>query len=71
MSSKTVTFKVTRATVLLSSYGTDRVMLITEHPSPLPKVTSQTLTVSFDAEAETGVAYCREHFGIEPEVIST
>ena len=57
------------ATVLESTLVADLVYLKTELPSPMPGVTKALLHLSFEAEAGTGAAYVREHFGIEPEIV--
>ena len=58
------------ALVLLTN-GTDKIYLRTVLPCPfVPEgLPSQPdLQLTFDATYGTGVAYCREHLGIEPEV---
>ena len=60
---------IKRASVLLT-LATDRVMLWTDLPSPLPKVTQEPLVVTFEAEHNTGVNYVRQIFALEPEVVS-
>jgi predicted transglutaminase-like protease len=61
--------KISKATVLKTD-GCDIVFLTTELPSPLPKITDQTLTLKFDAEKGTGEDYVYQKFGIQDEVIS-
>ena len=61
--------KVTRATVVLTNHGKDRISLDTEYPSPTPKVDPEPLSLTFEAEKGTGVEYVKNTFGIEPEVI--
>ena len=68
---KDITLTVLRATVLLRP-GTDQVSLQVDKPSPFPpEVDDNPLHMSFEVVANHGAEYCREHFGIEPEVINT
>jgi hypothetical protein len=65
-----ITLTVLRASVLLRM-GTDQVTLQVDKPSPFPPdVDPDPLRISFEVRANHGVAYCREHFGIDPEVIN-
>jgi len=61
--------KILKATVLLREFGTDKVFLQTDLPSPMPLVKDQKMSLSFDTERKYGADYVREHFGIEPEII--
>lgn len=62
---------VLKAVVLLRP-GTDEVCLTVDKPSPFPpEVTEDPLHMSFEVQANHGVDYCREHFGIDPEIINT
>jgi len=61
--------KISKATVLKTD-GCDIVFLTTELPSPLPKITDQTLTLKFDAEKGTGEDYVYQKFGIQAKVIN-
>ena len=61
--------KITKATVLLHSSTADMIFLETELPPHMPKVSKQSPSLKFEAEAGTGVEYVRKNFGIEPEVI--
>lgn len=58
-----------KAQVILDKYGPDIVLLWTDLPSSMPKVTKQNLSFKIEVEAGKGVEYVREHFHIEPEVI--
>ena len=63
--------KITKATVLLVD-GADKVTLQTKLPCPFVREYSpeQTpLMLEFHATINTGVTYCRDVLGIEPEVI--
>lgn len=60
---------IKKATVLIRVYGCDIVLLWTDYPSSMPKVTDQNLCLRFDAEKDTGYDYVTKHFGIIPEVI--
>lgn len=60
--------KITKATIVLG-FGADKVLLWTDLPSTMPKVTTQNMCLSFDTEIDTGADYVRRHFGIEPEII--
>lgn len=63
--------RVLKATVLLR-HGTDHVLLDVNNSSPFPKgISNPFLTVSFEAQHDTAVEYCRKNFGIDPEVINT
>lgn len=67
----TATVDITGATVLLT-YGTDEVRLHTNKPSPFPpSVSSENLSLRFEAASGSGVDYCRRHFRILPRVIDT
>lgn len=61
--------QITRATVVLTNHGKDRISLDTEYPSPTPKVDPEPLSLTFEAEKGTGVEYVKDTFGIEPKVI--
>ena len=62
--------RVIKVQVLLQPHGTDRVYLHTLLPSPFPlDVCPEPLAVSFEAQRDKGIEYCRRHFNIEPEVI--
>jgi hypothetical protein len=59
-------------TVLLT-HGTDRVFVKTSLPCPFVLKYSPEqppLQLDFDATYDTGIAYVRKVFGIEPEVIN-
>jgi hypothetical protein len=62
--------EITGATVLLHE-GCDKVVLHTNFSCPFVKefLPSQpNLCLSFDASYDTGVKYCKEILGIDPEV---
>jgi hypothetical protein len=63
--------KIVKATVLLSR-SADKVILKTELPCPFVKAYAPDqppLDLEFNATIGTGVSYCRDVLGIEPEVI--
>jgi len=64
-----VDLEISHAMVICSTHRTDTVLITTTMPSPIPSITNQTLSLQFDAEQGTGVDYCREYFGITPEVV--
>lgn len=68
MISKTI--QIIRATVVITSHGTDVCMLRVNSPDPLPKVSSEGLFLEFKAEKGTGAEYIRKNFGIEPLVLN-
>lgn len=62
---------IKKAEVLLTR-GSDKVQLHTDLPCPFVKEalpSQQPLVISFDATYNTGVQYCKDNFGIDPEVI--
>jgi len=72
LSWKDIIMEIKSVTVLLL-HGTDRIFVKTELPCPyvlayLPEQTP--LTLFFDATHDTGIAYVRKVFGVEPEVIN-
>lgn len=65
-----LTLTIEKATVLLRN-GTDIVYLKTNKPSPFPpSVSRDSLSLSFEVVADGGEAYCKQHFGLEPETIN-
>lgn len=63
---------IKKITVLTSKHSTDIVLILTDMPSPYPKVSSEPLILEFKAEAGEGVNYVLNNFGrIPDEVIST
>ena len=61
--------EIEKAVVLLNPHGPDKIFLHTTLPSSFPRVSEQSLVLSFEATADTGADYVREHFLMEPEVI--
>lgn len=59
--------EILKATVLVGS-GTDQIYLQTNLPAPVWPFTEK-LSLRFEAAKGDGVAYVREHFKLEPEVI--
>jgi hypothetical protein len=57
--------KILKATVVRCRGGTDTLMLWTDLPSPLPKVSTQGACLYVDCEHGTGEAYARRNF---PEI---
>lgn len=71
MTETTITLRILEAYVLLRM-GTDLVTLQVDKPSPFPpEVDPDPLRMSFEVRANHGVAYCKEHFGVEPRIINT
>ncbi len=68
---KGLNFYVISATVVLRDYGKDLISLETEYPSPTPKADPESLSLSFEAEKDTGIDYVKNTFGITAEVIDT
>lgn len=64
------TMNIIRATIVLGNC-TDKVILTTDLPSPVPAVTQNPLQLSFDAEYDTGIEYVKNTFNIDPEVVNT
>ena len=58
--------EVTKVTVMVNGPGTDTVFVQTEHPSPLPHVTEEPLTVTFEVESGRGISYALTHFPGKP-----
>jgi hypothetical protein len=54
--------------MVLTGQGPDRVSLYTNLPSPF-KDYSDRLVLSFETFKGNGVAYVKENFGLDPEVI--
>jgi len=63
--------QVIDGTVILRDYGKDLICLETEYPSPTPEVDPEPLSLSFEAEKDTGVDYVKNTFGFTPRVIDT
>ena len=62
--------KVLKAVVITHRTVMDQVVLTTDLPSPVPAtISADPLTLLFYTTKDTGLAYVREHFGIEPEVV--
>lgn len=59
--------KIYKATVIETS-GSDKILLSTDLPDPYYPFTG-VLQLKMGAARDTGAAYVREHFGIEPTVI--
>ena len=65
-----ITMKILKAQVLIR-FGTDLVCLEVDKPSPFPPgVADDNLHMQFEVQANKGVTYCKEHLGIEPEIIN-
>lgn len=65
-----VGMKVTKAVVITHRLAMDQVVLTTDLPSPVPAtISADPLTLLFYTMKGTGLAYVREHFGVEPEVV--
>jgi hypothetical protein len=62
--------KIIRVTVVLRD-ATDIIYVHTDLPSPVPNVSPEAPSLSFVAQYDTGVAYVRTNFGVEPEVINS
>ncbi len=54
--------------LVLTGQGPDRISLATNLPSPFPSY-DERLVLSFETFKGNGVAYVKEHFGLDPEVI--
>lgn len=54
--------------MVLTGQGSDRVYLTTDKPSSFPMY-SDPLTFSFEAASGTGVAYVKEHFSLDAEIV--
>jgi hypothetical protein len=62
--------EIHKAVILHNGYGTDLIILHTNLPSSLPKVSEQLTTVTFSAEKDTGKEYVLRNIGnIEIEEI--
>jgi len=61
---------VIKATVLTSKYGADIIILTTNYPTAMPKISNEPLYLKFDAEQGTGELYVIDNFGVCPEVIN-
>ncbi len=57
--------------VVLKSDGADKIYIHTPFSSPVPKLSSEPLVLSFSAAQNTGVEYVRRVFKTEPEVIES
>lgn len=60
---------ISRATVLVSKHGADTVLLHTDLPSSMPRISSQELILKFDATKGTGVDYVKKNFNLDAVVI--
>lgn len=62
--------KIKRASIVIFPHHADKISLITDLPSPTPKVddAGETLWLSFDAEKGTGVDYVKNNFHLEGEI---
>lgn len=65
-----LTLKDIQVTIILSD-ATDKVIVKTTLPSPIPLMTKQTLSLTFDVEYDKGAEYVRTIFGVEPRIIDT
>lgn len=67
-----VCFSVSKITVVINTYSSDRVFLHTDEPAAIPSTPSGwNLLLSFDAQQGTGVDYCSQHYpGVPVEVVS-
>ncbi len=64
--------KIKKITLLLAENTTDTVFVFTNFPSPMPKVTPQSLILEFKCAHGSGRRYIQENFGCEPdEIIDT
>ena len=55
--------KITKAVILTRKYGTDKVILHTDLPSPFPpSVSQQSLFIEFDVQQGKGLEYVEKHF---------
>jgi hypothetical protein len=61
--------KIIKAMVL-TGQGPDRVFITTELPSSFITYAKEPLTLQFEATAGSGVAYVKQHFGIDAEVVN-
>ena len=62
--------KIEKITIVIGR-GTDKIMLQTNFPSSLPKVSQENLSLDFDAEKDTGKEYCERNFpGIPIKVVN-
>jgi hypothetical protein len=64
-----IRMNITKAVEVVQKGHADQVILYTDKPSSMPKVTDQPLSVMFPAEINTGADYVLKNFGIDPEVI--
>lgn len=64
-----VKLNIIKATVL-SGQGTDKLILELDLPSTIPCFPTDPCTMKLDLTKGYGVEYCKEHFGIEPIVLS-
>jgi len=63
--------QITHATILLT-HGADLVILTTDLPSPMPKVSVQCLSIKFEVEADGGKDYIGTNFaGVPVNVLDT
>ena len=71
MTEKTITLKVESVLVFRSNHGPDKVFVETSFPNPIvDSPVKENLSFTFIATRNTGEKYVREHFGIEPELVS-
>ena len=67
MQSVTLTFNISKITILHDSHGPDYLLLQTRHPSPMPKCVEQDLCIKFETEAGTAEEYLKKNFPQIPE----
>jgi hypothetical protein len=67
MQTATLTFEVSKITILHDQHGPDYVLLNTSYPSPMPKCVEQKLCIKFETEAGTAEEYLKRNFPQIPE----
>jgi len=56
-----VNINITKVFILIG-YGVDKVLLHTDYPPTMPKVSNQELILDFQCEANTAEGYCHVNF---------
>jgi hypothetical protein len=64
-----ICFDIEKA-IVVKGQGTDKVILKTTHPGSVAMCPKEPLYLAFDATYDTGEAYCKDIFKLDPEVVS-
>lgn len=67
MQTASLTFEVSKITILHDKHGPDYVLLQTRYPSPMPKCVEQDLCIKFETESGTAEEYLKKNFPQIPE----